>query len=205
VFSNANPRPVEARAEIQLPPDAVISRVTLWIDGEEREAAFGGKAQVREAYQRVVRARRDPLLVTTSGKDRVLAQCFPVPSGGEMRIRLGITMPLTASGDLAVMTLPHIVERNFGQGKTGHAVWVEAGSALETTSKTWRPERAPGGAYALRASLSDAMLEDPAQAVFLRRAPEDTITWTPDPKNPETHVIRQRLERPIRPPVRRAR
>ena len=28
---------------------AVVSRVTLWINGEERETAFGGRAQVREA------------------------------------------------------------------------------------------------------------------------------------------------------------
>jgi len=45
-------------------------RLTLWIDGEEREAAFGGRSQVREAYQKVVPAPRDPVLVTTSGRTK---------------------------------------------------------------------------------------------------------------------------------------
>ncbi|MBC7940834.1 MAG: hypothetical protein H7Z19_13910, partial [Chitinophagaceae bacterium] len=34
----------EARALLQLPPGGVVSRLTLWIDGEEREAAFGGRS-----------------------------------------------------------------------------------------------------------------------------------------------------------------
>lgn len=72
----------EARAQIALPPGAVVSRLTLWIDGEEREAAFGGRSQVKTAYKETVQQRRDPVLVTTCGPDRVLVQCFPVPPGG---------------------------------------------------------------------------------------------------------------------------
>ena len=46
----------EARAELALPPGGVVSRVTLWIDGVEREAAFAGRDATRRAYERVVRA-----------------------------------------------------------------------------------------------------------------------------------------------------
>lgn len=203
VFANVNPRAVEARAEIQLPVDAVVSRVTLWIDGEEREAAFGGSAQVREAYQRVVRARRDPLLVTASGRNRVLAQCFPVPADGQMKIRLGITTPLTASGDAFAMALPHFLERNFDPAKVQHSVWIEADSPLETSSATWRSERAPDGVYSLRASLSDELLEDPAQALRVKRLAGTGTAWTPDPANPEAFAIRQSLAPLAGPPIRR--
>ena len=73
----------------------MVSRLTLWIDGEEREAAFGGRSQVKTAYKETVQQRRDPVLVTTCGPDRVLVQCFPVPpGGGRMKLRLGITAPL---------------------------------------------------------------------------------------------------------------
>ena len=44
VFHNDWRREREARARIALPPGAVVSRLTLWIDGEEREAAFGGRS-----------------------------------------------------------------------------------------------------------------------------------------------------------------
>ena len=39
-LKNDAPVPREARAEVALPPGGVVSRVTLWIDGEEHEAAF---------------------------------------------------------------------------------------------------------------------------------------------------------------------
>ena len=88
----------EARLQLALPPGGVVSRATLWVNGEEREAAYGGRGEVRAAYQRVaVQQRRDPLLVTTKGADRVLAQAFPVPrNGGTIKFKIGITR---AAGD----------------------------------------------------------------------------------------------------------
>ncbi|MCK4563982.1 MAG: hypothetical protein KAU94_04860 [Verrucomicrobia bacterium] len=127
VFRNDWQTEREARAQIALPPGAVVSRLTLWIDGEEREAAFGGRSQVKQAYKKVVRRRRDPVLVTTCGPDRVLMQCYPVPANGEMKIRIGITAPM----DLLTindrrMRLPHMLERNFRIPEgVNHSVWIE--------------------------------------------------------------------------------
>src|SRR6185369_7343626 len=82
-FKNSAVMDREARLQFALPPGGVVSRATLWVNGEEREAAYGGRAEVRAAYQRfAVQQRRDPLLVTTKGGDRVLAQAFPVPRSG---------------------------------------------------------------------------------------------------------------------------
>src|SRR5512133_3053553 len=98
-FKNDSPLQRESRAQIVLPPGGVVSRLTLWIDGQEREAAFGGRSQVKTAYKSVVRQRRDPVMVTTSGPDRVLVQCYPVPpNGGRMKVRLGITAPPVLNG-----------------------------------------------------------------------------------------------------------
>ena len=116
VFANALEwRDQEARCRIDLPKGAVVSRATLWIGGEEREAAFGTKGQVRQAYESVVRRNRDPLLVTTSGPDQVQVQCFPVPRNGEMKIRLGITLPLDLADDAksARVPVPVLSDRNF--------------------------------------------------------------------------------------------
>ncbi|MEN8255970.1 MAG: VIT domain-containing protein, partial [Verrucomicrobiota bacterium] len=117
----------EARAQIALPTGAVVSRLTLWIDGEEREAAFGGRSQVKQAYKKVVRRRRDPVLVTTCGPDRVLMQCYPVPANGDMKIRIGITAPLTIPSETGrSLRLPHLLERNFRiPDSVRHAVWIE--------------------------------------------------------------------------------
>lgn len=121
-FTNESLQQSEARMQITLPPGGVVSRATLWVNGVEKEAAFASRSKTKAAYKRVVHRRRDPLLVTTSGTDRVLVQCFPVPpkSHDEMKIRIGITAPLILDSlDRAAFILPVISEMNFQwKGKT---------------------------------------------------------------------------------------
>ena len=158
----------------------VVSRLTLWIDGEAREAAFGGRSQVRAAYQEVaVRQRRDPVLVTTSGPDRVLMQCFPVqPDGGEMKIRIGITAPLRLSGERqGTVLLPRFLETNFEQGDGfAHDVWIEADQPLNgagSTAKLHLREKelqgAPGFQIALPEQTGGRWTDDPTDAGFVIR------------------------------------
>lgn len=133
VFKNRHEfQQAEARARLHLPPGGVVSRATLWIDGEPREAAFGKAGQVREAYRRVVSRRRDPLLVTSSGPDQVQLQCFPIEPGGEMKILVGITFPLDlVNTTRAAFPLPRLEAKNF-QIVTGQPIWLEAKSQLGT-------------------------------------------------------------------------
>ena len=115
LFANSTGRQLEARAELALPAGARVSRVTLWIEGEPREAAFGGRAQVTDTYEDVVVVqRKDPLLVTTAGPDCVRMRAFPVPVQGKMRLQLGITAPLHVVRAIeARLDLPYFTERNF--------------------------------------------------------------------------------------------
>ena len=92
----------------------MVSRLTLWVNGEEQEAAFGTRGQVRRAYESVVHRRRDPVLVNVSGPDQVQMQCFPVPPKGEMKVRIGITTPLAVTSDgKARLRAPAILAQNF--------------------------------------------------------------------------------------------
>ena len=197
VFKNISDRQREARAQIALPPGAVVSRLTLWINGEEREAAFGGRSQVREAYQQVaVQQRRDPVLVTTTGMDRVLLQCFPIqPNGGEMKVRLGITAPLQIETQTeATLQLPFIIERNFGvDEKAQHYVWVESKQQLSATNfASLKPEQTEAGKFALRGNIADAKLADG----FIRatRTTNTNKAWTLDQHSKNPAVITQEIE-----------
>jgi hypothetical protein len=185
VFRNASTANREARAQIGLPGGAVVSRLTLWIDGEEREAAFAGRAKVRQAYERIVRQNRDPVLVTTAGSDRVLMQLFPVPPGGEMKVRVGITLPLALrSPGEAALQLPHFHERNFDIAPDlRHAVWVESKDS------------------SIRRALDDALLSAPASTLILKRVPKHSA-WAVDSRA-DGHIVRQRLvEQPLAAPDR---
>ncbi|MBX9569722.1 MAG: hypothetical protein K2X77_12570 [Candidatus Obscuribacterales bacterium] len=119
IFHNSGLQDQEARAEMALPAGAVVSRVTLWVDGKPQEGAFAPTANVRGAYQEVVSRMKDPLLVTMSGRDRILLQCFPVPShGGEMKVRIGIKAPLNVMDSKSCsVRLPRLLESNFANPK----------------------------------------------------------------------------------------
>lgn len=193
----------EARALVELPPGAVVSRVTLWVDGEPREAAFGGRSQVRQAYQQVaVRQRRDPVLVTTAGPDRVLVQCFPVPVGGTMKTRLGLSVPLAvpdAAQAEARLRLPRFVEQNFG-GAPGltSAIWIESD----------KPALSAGGGLAISNGEHPAIrgkipVDSSAQPVFVRvplLLPHPPIL-SRDARLNADEAIHQTLEGPVREPA----
>ncbi len=175
----------EARAELDLPTEGVVSRATLWIDGEPREAAFGARSQVRSAYQQVVRQVRDPLLVTTAGPGRVLVQAFPIPVGGTMKFRIGVSAPISLS-DLGrgALRMPHFAARNFAvPASTKHSIWLESKGTLR--AEGWRSETTPEGAHGLRAEVSD----DDETVVTVERDPALTTASAPYDRG----VVRQAL------------
>lgn len=199
--------PREARAQIQLPPGGVVSRLTLWVNGEEREAAFAGRGQVREAYQQVaVVKQRDPVLVTTAGPDRVLMQCFPVPPrGGTMKVRLGITAPLALNGDQeAVMAWPSFLERNFGQDRAlNHGVWLNAPQEVAGSIEGLSTIRDDQGRTGHHGQWTDAVLGNPGRATVFKRNAASTEHRAPDRHDPKGGHVRQRVVPAAVSPIRR--
>ena len=176
-FANAHANEQEARAQIKLPPDGCVSRLTLWVNGEPEEAAFAGQAQVKAAYKNVVVVqRRDPVLVTQVGPDLVMMQCFPVPAnGGKMKLRVGITAPLDSSGRL---WMPEIVERNFSMpSKLPHGVWVQSRQAFESQTKG----TVETGGHGEKTWQADLSAESMAGAFFQWKPQADVAVWCEDP------------------------
>lgn len=193
-FSNEAEFAQEARAQVLLPPGGVVSRLTLWVDGEEREAAFGGRAQVKEAYRSVaVVERRDPVLVSTCGPDRVLVQCFPVPPrGGTIKVRIGITAPLVPDGTGAgVFRWPSFLERNFSIPEDRrHAAWATAPVPMKAAS----PMTASGGSgsmFAIRGELRDPELSALSSLIRLTMPVTAGETVVADPRGNPPGVICQ--------------
>ena len=194
-FQNESPRQQEARTQILLPPDAVVSRLTLWVNDEEREAAFAPRSQVREAYERVVRRRRDPVLVTTTGKDRILMQCFPVPpNGGQMKTRIGVTIPLSMLSDVdGQLILPHMVERNFNLAPDlEHALWIESRSSLSSPLQSLTTGANDAGESTLFGQLSETDFLSHHAYINVTRADTPKVVWTQG--QTEGSIITQQLE-----------
>ncbi len=204
-FKNVSAEQREARAQIALPPGAVVSRLTLWINGEEREAAFGGRAQVRQAYQEVaVVRRRDPVLVTTCGPDRVLMQCFPVPpNGGVMKLRVGITAPLLLdAADKGRFLWPRFIERNFRVAEDfKHSLWIESPMSLACAEQAASMTHSTSNQFAVRLALPEAKLANgPAPVMAQRAAQVETVVT---PADAEGNHIRQTIREVTAKPARR--
>ncbi len=181
-FKNTSSRAREARAQIALPPGGVVSRLTLWVNGEEREAAFAGKEHVRQAYREVaIVQRRDPVLVTSSGPDRVLMQCFPVPAdGGTIKVRLGITAPLTIENTtVASYSPPYFLERNFGAPKSSdHLLWIESNQPLMGGNANLAVDTPRNSRYGAHGGIADAQLS--SSRLRVKRNPDATRFWVAD-------------------------
>lgn len=194
-FRNESTDQREARAEVQLPPGGVVSRLTLWVNGEPREAAFAGRGKVTRAYQQVaIRERRDPVLVTTAGRDRIMVQCFPVPAnGGEMKIRFGITLPLPLEEpNRAQLLLPYFANRNFRiADDVRHAVTINSKTRLWPLSYASRNSQ-DGGESILERSISDAELSEARSAILVERADVKEM-WSKDPFE-KGFMVQQKIE-----------
>lgn len=180
VFNNTSANAQEARCQVRLPRDGRVSRLTLWVNGEPREAAFSTVSKVKSAYKSVaVVQRRDPVLVNMVGPDTVLVQCFPVPAHGSMKIRFGITAPF----DGVRWEMPYVVERNFGLKESlEHAVWLQGGGTFDLiNSGRTQPAARDGEGYSLAASLAKNSLMTSGVALATATLPEEpAVVWCED-------------------------
>jgi len=195
-FQNHSEFDREARAEIQLPPGGIVSHVGLWRNGEERSAVFGSRIQSRQDYA-VSGNERSPVLVTTAGRDRVLVQAFPVRAyGGEMKVQLGITVPLLLeSRDQARLLLPHFEGRNFGiPNSLTHSIWFEAKRAIGTEYSGLYYGQLPSNNFMLGGQLTDADLSNPRRSLLLGRLDSDTGTWSVNPFEVDGSIVKQWIE-----------
>lgn len=140
-FTNATAEQQEARAEICIPNGSVVSRAVLWVHGTPREAVISGVSAARQAYESVVRAQRDPLLISWKSPDRLLLQCYPVPpqtTGEDMRVQLQIATPMNVGSrvDSLDLALPWISESNCTVGKHG-AKFSKLGKLADRSSWTY--------------------------------------------------------------------
>ena len=194
-FENNSSWGKEARAEIQLPPGGVVTRVTLSDRGNEAEAEFGNRARTGQESQ--VLYTRDPVLVTTAGRDRILVQGFPVsPFSEETKIRLGITVPLVLESRSQVrLLLPHFEARNFRiPAHVNHKIWFESARPIATEYGGLYYGQMPDNNFMLGGQITDKDLSNPERSLLIARLDRDTGTWSRNPFEIEGSIVKQWIE-----------
>lgn len=130
VFRNKNNVEQEGRAEIALPPGAVVQGMCLWMNGKPSNARIGTTEQAEGAYRWVVEKKRDPALLTYLGNGRVLLHCYPVPANKELKVAISMVAPMKLdNANHSSLTLPRILAGNFGSAKS-HELRLSANNEL---------------------------------------------------------------------------
>lgn len=197
VFKNEETWQQEAETQIQLPPDAVVSRLTLWVNGEEREAAFAARDKVTAAYNEIaLKQRKDPVLVVTDGRDKIRVRCFPVQPKGEMKIRIGMTVPLMLEDtSRGIMRLPYFRQRNFSVAESfTHAVWIESKKPLEAANKSFQLDHPQENVYGVRGAVKDSELADTSAPVRAAKSNDTNAAWAKDTTRDDGMIVRQTIE-----------
>ncbi|WP_460634786.1 XrtN system VIT domain-containing protein [Larkinella harenae] len=133
--------PQEALYTFHVPEGAVVTSLSLWINGREEKGRLTTKARANAAYRTIVGVEsRDPAVVHWHEGNRVTVRVFPCPPNGTRQFKIGITSPLRLEnrldgpaqlvyenswfegpdGQIATET----VKLNFSQ-KPHHPVWPD--------------------------------------------------------------------------------
>ncbi|MFN8578902.1 MAG: VIT domain-containing protein [Candidatus Sericytochromatia bacterium] len=194
-FKNSASWEQEARMQIKLAPKSTVSRLTLWVNGVPQEAAFAGKEEVKRAYQSVVARKRDPVLVTSNGLDRVLVQCYPVPPNnkGEMKIKLGITSPMNFSSKKeSNFVFPQIIERNFNLDKGfKHNIWYDSKNYISLQDSNLKTNFL-NNIYTIKGEISNKDIEKFPYSIKINRKDEIKDSWVIDSTNSK-YIIKQTI------------
>jgi hypothetical protein len=167
-FNNKSKFDREVRSRIRLPHGAAVNKAALIVNGKEFECQITLREEARQIYRAAVESKRNPLLVSLSGEDTVLVQCYPVPPGNKLSLHLGVAAPLLLNREKqAVFALPQFEERNF-QIAVPHTLALSANHEFLPGTAQMKPGSS-GGKFTLCGSLDSAALASGAGIVTVRR------------------------------------
>lgn len=161
VFKNQAQSPKELRAEVGLPPGAVITGLTLWNKGEPKAAAFAASGKAEKYLTSSSNVSQDsPAVVTDLGHGRMLLHCTAVKDGEELKVKLRMVTPLKPEGSRSsTLALPRLIAENFEVGGE-HQIRLRSSQALSSTSQSLTSGNNPDGSKAIFGTLTEEQIEN---------------------------------------------
>ena len=191
-FHNAESKGKELRAQILLPPHAVISGCSLWINGIRHDAVVATRESSRQAYTISASRGGKPLLVSTAGAGRVLLQSSTGSWGSDADLMVELTTPLVLlQSDKAALPLPMFSERNFNVG-CDHQISLTSITPASSTHNRLSVQR-QGSIERIAGTLSNASLANGEGTLIFQRNPSITSLIAPNAADPK-HDTLQRIQ-----------
>ncbi len=110
-FRNTSSVAMEVQYVFPVPPDAVINKFTLMVDGRELPARLYSREEARRIYEGIVRTKRDPALLEYIGYGMLQTNVFPLPAHGERKVTMRYSQVCRRDREVTEFLLP------LGSGK----------------------------------------------------------------------------------------
>ncbi|PRQ09325.1 AgmX/PglI C-terminal domain-containing protein [Enhygromyxa salina] len=105
VFDNPEARTIEGHFQIDLPPDASISRFAMKIDSHWQEGEVVERQAARRAYEDFLHRKQDPALLEKQAGNRFAARVFPIPANARKELIISYSQELGDSREPYRMVL----------------------------------------------------------------------------------------------------
>jgi Ca-activated chloride channel family protein len=106
-FRNPAEQPLaEGHFVMSVPRGAVADQFRMTVNGEEMAAELLDATQARQIYENYLRRYIDPGLLEMTQNGLLRARVFPIPAGGEIRIRVAYRAILEKRGGTVELRLP---------------------------------------------------------------------------------------------------
>lgn len=132
LFVNDNGWMLEGEYFFPLPDGAVVSQLTMWVDGQPIEANILERDEAQQIYDTIVRQLRDPALLKYVGTQAIQANVFPIPPNDERLIEIEYTQILPADNGLIHYVYPQstTLYTNMPLGNQSIRVEVQSDEAI---------------------------------------------------------------------------
>ena len=151
-FDNPEPRTIEGRFRIALPPGAAVSRFAMRIGDRWQEGEVVERQAARRAYEDFLHRKQDPALLEQQAGNEFTARVFPIPAQGRKELILSYSQELVAADQpysIPLHGLPELGELDIRVllGKTAAQGSSSLGGAtlmhqtIEVRKQGWVPDR----------------------------------------------------------------
>lgn len=110
-FYNPNPRQVEGTYIFPLDDDIAVSKFSMFVNGREIQGQILNRDEARRIYESIVARQRDPALLEYVGTRMYRARIFPIPPGGDARVKLEYSQVLQTQAGMVRYRYPLSTEK----------------------------------------------------------------------------------------------
>lgn len=143
-FENPQPRVIEGRFTITMPPNAAISRFAMKIGHRWQEAEVVERQRARQVYEDFLHRKQDPALLENAAGNQFSARVFPIAASGEKELIVSFSHELERPGEpyrLPLEGLPEIDDVQVRVLRKDLARTVKAGGWTAFEREHYKPER----------------------------------------------------------------